>query len=93
MGALTGRPRGRPSGAKNKRTKEREAAVQVAAAQIQNAIKGAFQGDAHTFLIAVYKNPEMPLNVRVDAAKAAIGYEKPKLQASEHSFTSQLSSC
>jgi hypothetical protein len=30
----------------------------------------------------------MPLNVRVDAAKAAIGYEKPKLNASEHNLRS-----
>ena len=55
-----GRPRGRPAGAKNKRTKEREAAMQEAAARIRAAIDGAFDGDAHPFLIAVYKDPEMP---------------------------------
>ena len=88
MGVRTGRPRGRPPGAKNKRTKEREAAVQEAAARIEGTIDGAFYGDAHSFLIAVYKDPEMPLNVRVDAAKAAISFEKPRLQASEHNLTS-----
>jgi hypothetical protein len=86
MGMRTGRPRGRPAGAKNKRTKEREAAVHAAAARLEGTIDGAFEGDAHTFLIAVYKDPEMPLNIRVDAAKAAIGYEKPKLNASEHNL-------
>ena len=30
----------------------------------------------------------MPLNVRVDAAKAAIGYEKHNLNASEHNLRS-----
>ena len=88
MGMRTGRPRGRPAGAKNKRTKEREAALQEAAARIEGTIEGAFQGDAHAFLIAIYKDPEMPLNVRVDAAKAAISFEKPRLQASEHNLTS-----
>jgi hypothetical protein len=88
MGTRTGRPRGRPPGAKNKRTKEREAAVRAAAAAIEGTIDGAFEGDAHTFLIAIYKDPEMPLNVRVDAAKAAIGYEKPRLNASEHNLKS-----
>ena len=88
MGMRTGRPRGRPAGAKNKRTEEREAAVRAAAAFLEGTIDGAFEGDAHTFLIAVYKDPEMPLNVRVDAAKAAIGYEKPRLNASEHNLKS-----
>jgi hypothetical protein len=88
MGTRTGRPRGRPPGAKNRRTRERETAVQAAAALLEGAIDGVFRGDAHTFLIAVYKDPQMPLNVRVDAAKAAIGYEKPKLNASEHSLKS-----
>jgi len=84
----TGRPVGRPRGAKNKRTVEREAALQEAAARIEGTIDGAFQGDAHGFLIAVYKDPEMPLTVRVDAAKAAISFEKPRLQASEHNLKS-----
>ena len=62
--------------------------MQAAAARLEGTIDGAFEGDAHTFLIAVYKDPGMPLNIRVDAAKAAIGYEKPRLNANEHNLRS-----
>ena len=34
--------------------------------------------------MAVYKGPENLLSIRIDAAKAAIAYEKPRLQAVEH---------
>jgi hypothetical protein len=46
MGTRTGRPRGRPKGAKNKHTAEREAATKEMAAQIGKAVGGAFEGDA-----------------------------------------------
>jgi len=38
MGTRTGHPRGRPKGAKNKRTAEREAAMKEMAAQIGKAV-------------------------------------------------------
>ena len=38
-----------------------------------------FQGDAHAFLMMVYKDPSLPLALRLDAAKAAIPFEKPAL--------------
>ena len=41
----------------------------------------AFAGDAHAFLVAVYKNPRIDHHTRQDAAKAALPYEKPRLQA------------
>ena len=40
---------------------------------------GAFSGDAHSLLICVYKDPNIPLDIRIDAARAAIAYEKPRL--------------
>jgi hypothetical protein len=43
MGIATGRPRGRPKGAKNKRTVEREADMREMAARIGNAVGGAFE--------------------------------------------------
>jgi hypothetical protein len=86
----TGRPRGRPKGAKNKRTAEREAATKEIAAQIEKSVGGAFEGDALAYLMSVYKDPLKPENLRIDAAKAAIRYERPALapvaQAPESDF-------
>src|SRR6266852_1806297 len=79
MGTRTGYPRGRPKGAKNKRTAEREAAMKEMAAQIGKAVGGAFEIDALAYLMSVYKDPSKPENVRIDAAKAAIRYERPAL--------------
>ena len=72
---------GRRKGTPNKRTQEREAATAKAAALIGEAIPDAFAGDAHAFLVAVYKNPNLDHHARQDAAKAALPYEKPRLQA------------
>src|SRR5712671_4968454 len=79
MGTKTGRPRGRPKGAKNKRTAEREAAMKEMAEQVGKAVGGAFEGDALAYLMSVYKDPSKPENLRIDAAKAAIRYERPAL--------------
>jgi hypothetical protein len=49
---------GRPPGRKNNRTLELEEAARQAAA----SLSGAFEGDAHAFLTAVYKNPHIPLS-------------------------------
>ena len=75
----TGNRPGRPLGAKNRRTAAVEAAAKAAAEVIEAAMPGAFEGDAHAFLMAVYKDPKQPLDLRVDAAKSAIRYEKPAL--------------
>lgn len=75
---------GRPPGVKNKRTAEMAAAVAAAAKQIAAAIPDAFAGDAHALLMAVYKNEAHEWPLRVDAAKAAIRFEKPALNAVEH---------
>lgn len=83
MGIRTGNPRGRPPGAKSKRTVERELAVLDAAKAIEAAIDGAFEGDAHALLMVVYKDPGREMALRIDAAKAAIRYEKPALSAVE----------
>ena len=68
---------GRPPGSKNKKTLAMEAAVRKAVA----GIDGAFKGDAHAFLQAVYKNPNIPLEVRIMAAGRALRVEKPALSA------------
>jgi hypothetical protein len=72
--------KGRPPGAKNKRTRELEAKMAETAEHIAAAIPGAFGGDAHALLMVTYKDVALDLDVRLDAAKAAISYEKPRLQ-------------
>lgn len=79
MGVRTGKPRGRPAGAKSTRTVEREREIAEVAKVIESALERPFTGDAHTLLMTVYKDEAQPIERRIDAAKAAIAYEKPKL--------------
>jgi hypothetical protein len=75
---------GRQKGTRNKRSKALDDARARAEALIEGTIPGAFVGNAHALLMAIYKDPALPLHVRVDAAKAAIGYEKPRLERKSH---------
>jgi hypothetical protein len=34
---------------------------------------------AHALLVWTYRNAELPIDVRLDAAKAAVPFEKPRL--------------
>jgi hypothetical protein len=45
--------------------------------------EAAFEGDAHAFLMGVYKDTRIDIEKRIDAAKAAIRYEKPALSTIE----------
>lgn len=81
MNIPTGRLRGRPPGSPNKRTAAIKAAVAQAAERLAAEIPDAFVGDAHAFLMAIYKDPSQPIDLRLDAAKAAIRFEKPALAA------------
>lgn len=71
---------GRPPGRKNNKTLALEAALQEAS----TSIDGAFEGDAHAFLKAVYQNPKVPLEVRIQAAGRALRVEKPTLSAGKN---------
>ena len=84
-GARPGERRGgRRRGTPNKLTAERQAAMAEVAAQIGQAIEGAFDGDSHALLVAIYKDPARPIELRLEAAKAAISYERPKLASIQH---------
>tara|TARA_R110000822_G_scaffold62916_10_gene154883 strand:+ start:5974 stop:6351 length:378 start_codon:yes stop_codon:yes gene_type:complete len=72
---------GRKKGSKNEASKKREESVKLAAQLVAEFMPNAFAGDSHALLMAVYKNQDLPLLVRIDAAKAAIGFEKPRLSA------------
>jgi hypothetical protein len=76
MGKRTGRPRGRPKGARNRRTIARQQAMAEAVAKL-----GDFAGDAHALLMSIYKDSNVPLDLRADAAKACLRFEKPALSA------------
>lgn len=80
---------GRQKGSKNKKIKAREEAVAAAHALISQALPNNFDGDAHTLLIAIYRDLSRPIETRLDAAKAAIGYEKPRLAATDHTSNGQ----
>jgi hypothetical protein len=81
-GAKPGERRGgRAAGVPNKRSDELNAAIQQTAAKLHEVLPSAFEGDAHALLMAVYKDPEHDWPIRVDAAKAAIRYEKPALSS------------
>jgi hypothetical protein len=74
----TGRGRGRPPGSKNKRSKALVRTISKAARKVADTMPG-FEGDAHAFLISVYKNGHNPLPIRIEAAGKALPYEKSKL--------------
>jgi hypothetical protein len=95
---MTGRPKGFPKtggrkcGTPNKRTLALEQAAAEAAGKIASALGDtAFEGDAHSLLMAVYKDTSKPLELRIQAAKAAIGFEKPRLAAVAASVEGQMS--
>lgn len=75
---------GRKKGSKGKATIERERAVAEMTVKLQEALPNVFTGNAHQLLMAVYKNEDLPLPTRIDAAKAAISHETPKLGSIEH---------
>lgn len=72
---------GRPKGSPNKRAQAVLDAAQQTAKALAASIPDAFTGDAHALLMAVYKDPAQPIELRVDAAKAAVRYEKPALSS------------
>lgn len=85
MGARTGRPRGRPKGTRNQRTIESLKAMAEMAEMVTEALPSAFDGDAHAFLMATYKNETLPYQMRLQAASVAINFEKARLAAVKHS--------
>ena len=73
---------GRKTGAKNKRTLLLESSARQMLERASEILgDDNFEGDAHALLILIYKNTALPLQIRLDAAKAAIRFEKPMLSA------------
>ncbi len=78
---------GRAKGTPNRRTQEMINAARETALRVLG--EDAFAGDAHALLQMVYRDPNQPIELRVDAAKAAIGYESPRLQAIDARVTTR----
>jgi hypothetical protein len=58
------------------RARERTPSIAAAADAAAPASGDAGDYDAHAFLTSVYRDPTQPIDVRMDAAKAAIRFEK-----------------
>jgi len=79
---------GRPPGSRNKgpRKKLQRELVGKALSEQMRAILGvdAFPGDGVALMQLVYKNPELPIELRLEAAKCAAPYERPRLSSIDH---------
>lgn len=73
---------GRPKGSKSKTG---AAALQQLAEKSEKVKKllktNVFSGTSHELLMLIYKDTELDIALRLEAAKAAIAYEKPRLSA------------
>lgn len=79
----------RKSQTKRRDFKIQETAEYVARKLEENSVV-PFTGDAHEYLMSIYKNTEIPMPFRLDAAKACIPYEKPRLAAIMHKNADDL---
>jgi hypothetical protein len=92
-GHRTGTPKtgGRKAGTPNKRTVALRTATATAAEQISAALGSeVFHGDAHALLMTVYKDLKQPIGLRMEAAKAALPYEKPRLASIENKIVDEF---
>ena len=83
MGIATGKPRGRPKGSLNKSSEKLQQALAEKAVAVEATLDKPFAGDSHGLLMSIYKDLTQPLDIRMEAAKAAIPYEKPRLASTE----------
>ena len=70
---------GRQKGTPNKKTAEQKAAIKAAVEKVVGELPEVFEGDSYAFLATIYKDKQQPIGVRMDAAKTAIAYERPRL--------------
>ena len=75
---------GRTKGKKNARSVEHAQLMQEVTEKLEAVMPNCYKGDAHSLLIAVYKDTNQPWPMRIDAAKAAIRFEVPALANLQH---------
>src|SRR6516225_1475959 len=72
---------GRKKGTPNKQELPLARALREAREKAEREVAADPNCDAHSLLRMVYLDTTLPIEVRIDAAKAAIAYELPKLNA------------
>ena len=72
---------GRRAGVPNKRTADTKADVQAVVAKFEAAVPTAFDGDAVALMQVIYRDPQYPIELRLDAAKSSARFERPTLSA------------
>jgi len=72
---------GRPRGSESEHTRRRREAARKILAHFELEHPDAFPGDAVSLLQCIYRHPDLPLEVRIDAASKCARYERPALTA------------
>jgi hypothetical protein len=87
---------GRKRGTPNKKSPALTSAIKFIVRKSLKQIPDGqlFEGDSYDFLVVVYKDMRQPFQTRMEAARAAINHERPRLQSStvQHSGTLTLES-
>lgn len=60
---------------------------QIILDKVDREMPDAFKGDAHAFMVWVYKNPEIETPLRLKAALGAAKFEKPTLASVRNEVT------
>jgi hypothetical protein len=72
---------GRQAGVPNKRTAATKAVLLEVVAKFEEAVPAAFDGDAVALMQVIYRDPQYPIELRLDAAKSSARFERPTLSA------------
>ena len=83
MGIATGKPRGRPKGSLNKSSEKLQQALAEKAVAVEATLDEPFASDSHDLLMSIYNDLTQPLAIRMEAAKASLPYEKPRLASTD----------
>ncbi len=61
--------------------------AQIILDKVDREMPDAFRGDAHAFMVWVYKNPDLDVDLRLKAAMNAVKFEKPTLASVRNEVT------
>jgi hypothetical protein len=81
---------GRRPGTRNRKTIRLLERLEETKTRLEELQGVPFAGDAHDLLTQIYKDQSLPVDVRLDAAKSAIRYEKPALASEERTVKGEI---